>query len=65
MSVVIDFVILALVYAFLFYKNWKAKGRDKLMVNTLMYIYLAFVLYFTLMPIVTSLPFIFNHDYIP
>ena len=52
MSVVIDFVVLALVYIFSFYKSWKAKGRDKLMVNTLMYIYLAFVLYFTLMQIV-------------
>ncbi len=30
-----------------------------------MYIYLAFVLYFTLMPIITALPFIFNHPYIP
>ncbi len=28
-----------------------------------MYIYLSFVLYFTLMPIITSLPFIFNHPY--
>ena len=28
-----------------------------------MYIYLSFVLYFTLMPIITSLPFIFNHSY--
>ena len=30
-----------------------------------MYIYLAFVFYFTLMPIITSLPFIFNHPYSP
>ena len=30
-----------------------------------MYIYLSFVLYFTLMPIITSLPFIFNHSYTP
>lgn len=65
MPVAIDFIILALIYAFSFYKNWKAQGRDKLVVNTLMYIYLAFVLYFTLMPIVTSLPFIFDHPYVP
>ncbi len=30
-----------------------------------MYVYLSFVLYFTLMPIITSLPFIFNHSYDP
>ena len=46
-----------------FYKKWKEKGRDVLLVNTLMYIYLSFVLFFTLMPIITSLPFIFNHPY--
>ena len=28
-----------------------------------MYIYICFVLYFTLMPIITELPFIFNHPY--
>ncbi len=30
-----------------------------------MYIYLSFVLYFTLMPIISSLPFMFNHQYTP
>ncbi len=30
-----------------------------------MYLYLSFVLYFTLMPIITSLPFMFNHPYTP
>lgn len=29
-----------------------------------MYIYISFVLYFTLMPIITSLPFMFNHPYV-
>ena len=36
-----------------------------LLVNTLMYIYLSFVLYFTLMPIIVELPFILNHPYTP
>lgn len=36
-----------------------------LLVNTLMYIYLSFVLYFTLMPIIAELPFILNHPYAP
>ena len=65
MGIVIDFVALFLLYIFCFYKRWKATGKIALLVNTAMYIYLSFVLYFTLMPIITSLPFIFNHPYMP
>ena len=36
-----------------------------MLVNTLMYIYLSFVLYFTLMPVITAIPFVFNHPYVP
>ena len=61
----VDFAILILIYFLKLYKKWKLKGKDILFVNTLMYIYLSFVLYFTLMPIITSLPFVFNHPYIP
>lgn len=63
MRVLIDFLILIMVYFLKFYKVWKSKGKDVLFINTTMYIYLSFVLYFTLMPILTSLPFIFNHPY--
>ncbi len=41
------------------------KGKDILLVNTLMYLYLSCVLYFTLMPVITSLPFVLNHPYTP
>jgi len=61
----IDFTALALLYIFVFFRKWKSKGRDKLLVNTLMYIYLSFVLYFTLMPVITSIPFVLNHPYTP
>lgn len=61
----IDFAALALLYAFVFFRRWKTKGRDRLLVNTLMYVYLSSVLYFTLMPIITSIPFILNHPYKP
>lgn len=61
----IDFVVLAILYVFIFFKKWKSKGKDTLFINTTMYIYLSFVLYFTLMPIITSIPFIFNHPYKP
>lgn len=61
----IDFAALALLYAFVFFGRWKAKGKDVLLVNTLMYGYLSFVLYFTLMPVITSIPFVLNHPYVP
>jgi len=59
----IDIIALVLLYAYVFFRKWKSKGKDKLLVNTLMYVYLSFVLYFTLMPVITSLPFILNHPY--
>ncbi len=65
MKEIIDFIVLIILYVFILYKKWKVKGKDVLLVNTTMYIYLSFVLYFTLMPIITALPFIFNHPYIP
>ncbi len=65
MKKIIDFVILTILYIFIFYKRWKVKGKDTLLINTTMYIYLSFVFYFTLMPIITSLPFMFNHPYTP
>lgn len=65
MKEVVDFVVLAIIYFAVFYRKWCAQGRDVLLMNTLMYIYLVFVLYFTLMPIVTSLPFLFDHAYQP
>ena len=51
--------------ALFFFKKWKSRGGDVLIVNTLMYIYLSFVLFFTLMPIIASIPFILNHPYTP
>ncbi len=65
MKELVDFIFLIIIYILKFYKKWKEKGRDVLVVNTTMYIYLSFVLYFTLMPVITSLPFIFNHSYTP
>ena len=61
----VDFAIMIGLYVFFFYKKWRAEGNDIFLVKTAMYIYLSFVLYVTLMPIVTSLPFVFNHPYRP
>ncbi len=65
MKYLIDFMALVLLYVFILFRKWKSKGKDILLVNTLMYIYLSFVLYFTLMPIIVSVPFILNHPYTP
>lgn len=65
MKYLIDFTALALFYVFCFFRKWKTKGKDTLLVNTLMYIYLSFVLYFTMMPIIASIPFALNHRYKP
>ncbi len=61
----IDFATLALLYFLVFYPRWRRRNHATLLINTLFYIYLSFVLFFTLMPILTSLPFIFNHPYTP
>lgn len=61
----IDFAALFFLYVFVFFKKWKSRGRNILIVNTLMYIYLSLVLFVTLMPIITSVPFVLNHPYEP
>lgn len=65
MKSLVDILLLVIFYAIIFFKKWKAKGKDILLVNTLFYVYIALVLYVTLMPIIASLPFIFNHPYVP
>ncbi len=61
----IDFTVLVFLYAFVFFRRWKTQGRDSLLVNTLMYAYLSLVLYFTMMPVVVSIPFMLDHPYKP
>lgn len=63
MKELLDFIALIIIYWKFFYRKWQKAGRDILLVKTTMYIYLSFVLYFTLMPIITSLPFLFEHPY--
>ncbi|HHV60660.1 MAG TPA: VanZ family protein [Clostridiaceae bacterium] len=63
LGITIDFAVLAILYATVFFNKWKTSNKAKFVVNTLMYIYISLVLFVTLMPIVVSLPFIFNHPY--
>lgn len=64
-KIVIDFIFLFFIYISVLYNKWHKKDRAKLAVNTLMYIYISLVLSVTLMPVITSLPTIFNHPYSP
>lgn len=61
----LDIAALAALYFFVFYRKWKNRGKDVLLINTVMYLYLSMVLAVTMMPVISSLPFIFNHAYVP
>ena len=65
MNIWIDIIFLFILYMFVFYKTWKKQGKQIFLVKTIMYIYLGFVLHLTLMPVLVSLPFVFNHPYHP
>ncbi len=61
----IDVTALVFLYAFVFFKKWRIQGKDRLLVNTLMYAYLSLVLYVTMMPVIVSIPFMLDHPYKP
>ena len=61
----IDIIVLLTIYCFFFFRKWKSKGKDVLLVNTILYVYISMVIFVTLMPVIVSLPFIFSHPYIP
>lgn len=65
MKYLIDFTALALFYGFVCFGRWRRRGKGVLLVNTLLYLYLSFVLYFTLMPILTRLPSVLSQSYRP
>ena len=61
----LDFAVLAFIYYFCLFRKRKRASKEIFTIKTLMYIYLSFVLYFTLMPVIANLPFIFGHSYKP
>ena len=40
LKVIIDFIVLAILYVVVFFNKWRTRGKAKLVVNTLMYIYI-------------------------
>lgn len=61
---ILDFAALALLYFLWLCPKWKRSGKHELAVKTVMFLYLSGVLLVTLMPIIASLPFCFDHPYI-
>ena len=61
----IDLAVLAAVYGIWLLPKWRPLGRRTLAVYTLMYGCLAGIVRFTLMPVLTALPFCLDHPYIP
>ncbi len=63
MKILIDIIVLICIYVYLYNKKLKTMTKRKIIINSLLYLYICLVLYATLMPIITSIPFIFNHPY--
>lgn len=51
-----DFVVLAAIYFICFFRKWRTMGHLRLFLRTVFYCYLCMVFYFTLMPILASIP---------
>ena len=64
-KILIDLAVLAAVYGIWLLPKWRRLGKRPLLVYTLMYGCLAGIVRFTLMPVLTALPYCFDHPYIP
>ncbi len=58
-----DFVVLTAAYFLFFFRRWKRSGHVHLMIRTVFYVYLCMVVYFTLMPVLTSVQNIYVLPY--
>ena len=64
-GVLLDLLVLAAAYGIWLLPKWRRLGKRPLLVYTLMYGCLAGIVRFTLMPVLTALPYCFDHPYIP
>lgn len=64
-GVLLDLLVLVAVYAAWLLPKWRRLGKRPLLVYTLMYGCLAGIVRFTLTPVLTALPYCFDHPYIP
>lgn len=61
----IDLAALALLYFAVLRRKWRRLPRDRRAVRLLMFLYLCLLAYVTVMPVLASLPLLFNHPYVP
>ena len=54
-------ICLIFIYIFVLFGKWKKQGKDILFINTVVYIYLCFVAFFTLMPFIVEIPHMFGN----
>lgn len=60
---IFDWIALLALYVCYFYNKWKIRGGRVLVINTLLYLYISFVFFFTLMPFISMLPNAFTTSY--
>ena len=58
-----DIFAFCALYFLCFKRRWREMGKRVFVLNTLLYFYNVVVFFFTLMPIITALPRIFDHPY--
>lgn len=63
MRYLFDFVAVGFIYVKWIYPRWKNIDKEQFVVNNLMFIYLVFVAYFTMMPVIAHLPYLFASSY--
>lgn len=63
MRYLLDILLIIIIYKRWIYPRFKKLNNEQFVVNNLLFIYLVFVGYFTLMPVIINLPSIFVHSY--
>ncbi len=63
--ILLDIAVLAVIYIAVLLAKWQYKGKKTIILNTVVYLYICALLFFTLMPIIGNIPNIFKGDYKP
>ena len=55
MLIIIDLIVFLILYRFIFYKKWSTESRSKLILKTIMFVYITLVLFATILPLDVTL----------
>lgn len=61
----VDLILLYLLYVLFCRRRWAEQGQRVLLIRSLIYVYLIVLLFFTLMPVITAIPHMGDHAYVP